>query len=61
MKPLQLMGSGTVPLRLLLIGFIAGFHHGVKGSVLPATLISAGKMIGMPLLCLSDSARYGLR
>ncbi|TXI91418.1 MAG: AEC family transporter [Burkholderiaceae bacterium] len=58
-ETLQLMGSGTVPLCLLLIGLSLA-HHGVKGSVLPATLISAGKMIGMPL-CVYLTARYGLR
>lgn len=48
-ETLQLMGSGTVPLCLLLIGLSLA-HHGVKGSVKPALMISAGKMIGMPLL-----------
>ncbi|MBC3883187.1 AEC family transporter [Undibacterium sp. LX40W] len=57
-ETLQLMGSGTVPLCLLLIGLSLA-HHGIKGSVKPAMLISIGKMCLMPLAVFL-TARFGL-
>lgn len=47
-EALQLMGSGVVPLCLLLIGLSLA-HHGVQGAVSPALWLSAGKMLVMPL------------
>ena len=49
---LQLMGSGVVPLCLILIGLTLA-HYGVRGAVRDAILMACGKMLVMPALVLA--------